>query len=94
MPTIIEEVWYDGARERIERLGLISLTDEIKSAITGFDLRVKESRDANSGAVVRRMIDAQIERIGGWTKKVTGDMDWFKCHTVNGTKVSVRRRPS
>jgi hypothetical protein len=26
---------------------------------------------------------------GGWAKKVTGGIDWLKCHTVNGTRVCI-----
>src|SRR5438128_2104234 len=89
MAKIVEDVWYDGAKERVERLGLTPLVEEIKAAITGFELRVKESVDANGGAAVRRMIDARFEAIGGWAKKVAGDIDWYKCKIVNGTRVCI-----
>jgi len=89
MPQIVEEVYYDGAAERIERLGLSPLIDEIKSAITGFQLLVEERVDANGGAAVRKLIDAQFDKLGGWTRKVTGDIDWTKCKTVNGTRVCI-----
>jgi len=89
MPKIVDEVWYDGAKERIKRLGLSPLIDELKVIITEFDLRVKESVDANGGAAVRRLIDARFEKSGGWTKKVGGDIDWFKCKFVNGTQVCI-----
>ena len=89
MPTIVEEVYYDGARERIERLGLAPLVSELKILITQFELRVEESVDANGGAAVRKLLDARFEAIGGWTKKVSGDIDWVKCHRVNGTRVCI-----
>lgn len=38
---------------------------------------------------MRKLIDARFEARGGWTRRVTGDIDWFKCHQVNGTKVCV-----
>jgi len=89
MPRIVEEVNYDGAKERIARLGLTPLMDEIRSVISGFELRVKEEVDANGGAAVRKLIDARFEVLGGWTKKVAGDIDWLKCKQVNGTRVCV-----
>jgi hypothetical protein len=89
MPTITEEVTYNGVRERIERLGLGGLVDEVREIVTGFRLCVKEERDANGGAAVRRLLDARFERAEGWTKTQTGDVDWVKCHIVDGTRVCV-----
>jgi hypothetical protein len=89
MPRIVEEVYYNGARERIERLGLAPLVNEIKDLISGFELLVKESVDSNGGAAVRKMLDARFDAVGGWTKKTAGDIDWTKCHHANGTSVCV-----
>lgn len=89
MPKIVEEVYYDGAQERIERLGLTPLLSEIRSALAGFQLCVQEKKDSNGGAAVRKLIDEQFDRLGGWTKKVSGDMDWIKCKVVNGTSVCI-----
>jgi hypothetical protein len=89
MPRIVEDVYYDGARERVNRLGLGPLIDEIRDVISGFSLLVREVKDSNGGAAVRKLIDKRFEDRGGWTKKVSGDIDWSKCHHVNGTKVCV-----
>lgn len=85
MPRIVEEQYYDGARERIERLGLSPLLGELRDILAGFNLEVKEERDANGGAAVRRLIDARFP--ASWTNVQTGDIDWAKCLTVNGTRV-------
>lgn len=74
---------------RVERLGLFSLIEEIKNAVTGFGLLVLEKIDANGGAAVRKLLDARFKRSGGWTKKVSGDIDWAKCKQINGTSVCV-----
>ncbi len=87
MPTIAEEIPYDGAREKIERLGLSPLLDEVRAVVTGFTLRVKEEKDANGGAAVRRLLDERFESARGWSKRQTGGVDWTKCGIVNGTKV-------
>lgn len=50
---------------------------------------VKEKQDSNGGAAVRKLIDEQFDGLGGWTKKVSGDMDWIKCKVVNGTRVCI-----
>jgi Restriction endonuclease BglII len=50
---------------------------------------VKEQKDANGGAAVRKLIDARFELMGGWSKRQTGAVDWTKCQLINGTKVCV-----
>jgi hypothetical protein len=89
MPQIVEETYYVGAKERIERLGLTPLVCEIRSVVTGFPLLVEERVDANGRAVVRKLIDEQFGKLGGWTRNVAGDIDWMKCKVVNGTRVCI-----
>lgn len=66
MPRIVKELAYDGAQERITRLGLGSLLEEVRTILTGCDLRVKEEKDANGGAALRKMIDARFEQMSDW----------------------------
>lgn len=89
MPRIVEGQPYAGVRERIARLGLGPLLDELRSILQGFVLHVRESRDANGGTAVRRLIDERFQLTQGWAKKQSGDVDWTKCMTVNGTRVCV-----
>jgi hypothetical protein len=89
MAKIVEEIYYNGAKRRVERLGLAPLIDEIRGIIQSFPLLVKEQTDANGGAAVRKMVDAEFVRVGGWKRKFSGDLDWVKCKTVNGTQVCV-----
>jgi hypothetical protein len=89
MPQIVEEVYFVGTKERIRRLGLTPIVDEIRSALTGFQLLLRGKKDSNGGAAVRKLIDEQFDRLGGWTKKVSGDLDWIKCKIVNGTSVCI-----
>lgn len=87
MPRIVKELAYDGAQERITRLGLGSLLEEVRTILTGFDLRVKEEKDANGGAALRKMIDARFEQMSDWEGRKTGDIDWTKCRSINGVQV-------
>ena len=89
MPKIVEERPYNGAEERIRRLGLDPILTELRRIVTGFPLLVKEERDANGGAAVRKMIDAEFDRATGWRKKQVGDVDWTKCQMINGTQVCI-----
>jgi len=89
VPRITEEQSYNGVLERVTRLGLEPLLHELRDILIGFTLQVEERRDANGGAAVRKLIDKQFEHAKGWTKKQTGDVDWTKCRSVNGTRVCV-----
>jgi hypothetical protein len=87
MARIVEQIYYDGSRERVERLGLAPLLNEIVVCVESLPLYILEKKDGNGGAAVRKMIDAQFVIAGGWTKRVSGDLDWAKCKVVNGTRV-------
>jgi hypothetical protein len=87
MTRVAERKDYDGATERIQRLGLQPLWDELEKVLTGFQLFVEERRDANGGAAVRDMIDREFVRVGGWSNLQTGGIDWTKCKIINGTRV-------
>lgn len=89
MPKITDEDNYGAALQKIERLGLQPLYEELKEILTGFTLLVKEAKDANGGAALRKIVDERFTQAGGWTKKVSGDIDWTKCRTVNGTRVCI-----
>jgi hypothetical protein len=87
VPKIVEEHSYNGAKERIARLGLEPVLEELRTILTGFALRVEEKRDANGGAAVRRLIDERFP--GSWENVAAGDIDWTRCNTVNGTRICV-----
>ena len=87
MPRIVEETPFNGALQRIERLGLQPLWNELRQILTGFELLVEERRDANGAAEIRSIFDGRFIEAEGWSKKQTGGVDWTKCHTINGTSV-------
>jgi hypothetical protein len=58
------------------------------ACVTGFPLLVKEQVDANGGAPVRKLIDDSL-RTSAVIRKVSGDINWVKCKTVNGTRVCI-----
>ena len=89
MPRIVVSHPYDGAGQRISRLGLQSLLDELYGILSGFELRVLEQKDANGGAAIRKLIDREFGKAGGWAKTTVGDVDWVKCKYINGTAVCI-----
>jgi hypothetical protein len=88
MPKL-EEFPYDGFSEKIARLGLTSLLNELRHILGEFDLRVREEKNANGGARVRELIDERFSAAESWTKIQSGGIDWTKCHTAAGTSVCV-----
>jgi hypothetical protein len=90
MPTITDELSFGGAIEKIRRLGLGRLYQELRGIITGFTLNVLEEKTrkgANSAAEVRVMFDGAFTRAGDWRGIKSGGIDWSKCLTFNGASV-------
>lgn len=86
---IVNQQVYNGAQEKIQRLGLTGLWNELLEILTRHDLRVKEEKDANGGAAVREQFDSEFRTSNGWSIQKTGGIDWTKCHIVNGTRVCI-----
>lgn len=80
---------YDGAENKIRRLGLQPLVDEVTQLVKSTSILVNEEIQSNSGAVIRELLDQTFEQATDWQVKRTGDVDWSKCKVVNGTKVCV-----
>jgi hypothetical protein len=87
MPKIADRTFFNGTNEKLDRLGLRGLWQELETLLVNFELLVVEARDSNGGAAVRVLIDDRFRTAGGWQNKATGGVDWTKCQTVNGTRV-------
>jgi len=97
MPCIVERRDYDGARERVARLGLAVLWEELENILTGFRLSVVEQVHANSGGAVRKAINGMFID-AGWTRMQAGGVDWIKnvrtegAHPTLGVELRFSRR--
>ena len=80
---------YDGAENKIQRLGLQSLVDELISLVRNTTVLVSEQAEANGAAVIRELLDATFSGTKTWQAKKAGDVDRSKCKVVNGTRVCV-----
>jgi restriction endonuclease BglII len=87
MPKITDRNFFDGAMERVVRLGLEPLWRELEEILTGFEMLVEERRDANGAAEIRALLDGRFQRGKGWDRRAAGGVDWTKCHTINGARV-------
>ncbi|MGI8744780.1 MAG: BglII/BstYI family type II restriction endonuclease [Bryobacteraceae bacterium] len=94
MAKINEVTFYDGAENKMQRLGLQPLVKEVQGLIEAtkillLEKRRKGSESYNGAAWVRELLDATFQQTGTWTPKRSGDIDWTKCKIVNGTRVCV-----
>src|SRR5947208_624971 len=87
MAKIIEIVYFDGAETKMKRLGLQVVLQEVCELLQSTSIHLEERKQANGGAAVRELFDLKFAAAGGWEPKKTGDIDWMKCKTINGTKV-------
>lgn len=86
---IIDTRYYDGAREKIERLGLAPVFEELLTTLRETDVRLEEKKDMNSGKAVRITIDNELSKKEDWVKTTTGDIDWMKSMRINGITIRI-----
>lgn len=86
---IVQEIAYNGAEQRIERLNLRPLVQEVRGILKGLKIRIKEQKHANSGGVLRKLLDSKFEQKGGWTRRTAGGSDWKKCTEIDGATVCI-----
>ena len=95
MPTITARIDYNGFANRVQRLGLSELAQEVEATLRNFRLTIKEERHANGTRDLRIWIDEGFEEAGGWTKTTVGGIDWQKANQSNaniGVEVQVSSR--
>lgn len=96
---ITEIKYYDGAQNKVSRLGMSSLFLELLEILFSTKIFLLEEKYANGAAALRKRIDESFNNSGGWNKTVTGGVDWRKrlkyneSITVNlGVEVQVSAR--
>ena len=85
---------YDGAENKMQRLGLQALVEEAKAlveatAISLLERKREGSESFNGAAAIRELLDASFKGTKSWEARKSGDVDWTKCKVVNGTRVCV-----
>ncbi|KWV96342.1 hypothetical protein ASS64_03815 [Erythrobacter sp. AP23] len=75
---------YDGFSERVSRLGLAPLVTEAETALSQFELLLRETKHANGTKDLRIAIDDGFEAAGDWTKLTVGGIDWRKSNRNGG----------
>src|SRR5260370_37108063 len=82
---------YEGAENKIQRLGLQPLVEELKALLEATTIRLLErkregSESFNGAAAIRELLDATFQARKTWESKKSGDVDWAKCRILKGTR--------
>jgi hypothetical protein len=85
---ITEMIFYDGSREKICKLGLADLFLEVQQILLTTTVTVKEEKQANGAAEIRKMIDTTFEKDSEWEKITAGGVDWKKKIRYNRTFIA------
>jgi len=87
MPNLAERMFFGGAEEKLDRLGLKGIWNELENVLTGFQARLNNDGDTDLGSALRKIIDSRFRSLSGWNEKQGEGIDWIRCHRVNGTRV-------
>ena len=80
--------YYDGARERVCRLGLADIYLELQEIILATKISLLEQRQANGAAVIREELDKNFKARADWVNAPSGDIDWIKRFRYNQTLIA------
>lgn len=80
--------FYDGAREKVCRLGLADLFLELQQILFETRIDLAEEREANGAAVIREAIDSRFKAAIDWVEKKSGGIDWVKRIRYNSTFIA------
>ena len=80
--------FYDGAKDKVCRLGLVGLFLELQEIILETEIRLLEEKEANGAAVIRKALDEAFVQRGEWNKQTAGGIDWIKRTRYNETILS------
>jgi hypothetical protein len=77
--------YYDGAKDKVCRLGLADLFLEVPQIVLDTQVDLLEESQANGAAVVREALDEQFARRDDWELTKSGGVDWVKRLRYNQT---------
>jgi hypothetical protein len=77
--------FYDGAKEKVCRLGLSHLFLELQEILLDTAIRLLPVKEANGAAYIRERLDERFLSAGDWEKTTSGGVDWIKRIRYNQT---------
>jgi hypothetical protein len=82
-------MFFGGAQNKIDRLGLQGIWNELENVLTGFEVRLNDHDNRDVGTVLRKLLDNRFRSLGSWNENQGEGVDWTRCHKVNGARVCV-----
>lgn len=89
MPKIVEETSYNRTENKVKRLGLTGLVDEVREIVVGLRLPVRGQGNLAEEAEIRELVKARFEGRGGWSEGHTGAGCWTKCRVVKKARFCI-----
>lgn len=80
--------FYDGAKDKVSRLGISHLFLELLEIILHTTITLLEEKQANGAAVIREALDEGFVKKGDWQKTTSGGVDWIKRARYNNTIIA------
>ena len=80
--------FYDGARDKVCRLGLADLFLEVQELIFSTVISLEEKVEANGAAAIREALDKSFGKADGWKQTKAGGVDWAKQLRINTTFIA------
>lgn len=87
MPNVAEHMFFGGAQQMLDRLGLKGIWNELENVLTGFQICLYKHDRRDAAIVLRRLLDNRFRSLSNWNEIQGEGVDWIRCHTVNGTRV-------
>lgn len=84
MPELKECAFFGGAPEKIDRLGLKCIWNELESILTDFEPHIGNRNNISGRLSLRKLIDERFRSLVAWQLKRGGY--WAGCHKIDGIR--------
>jgi hypothetical protein len=89
MPKIVHREFFDGSRERLDRLGMMNIWTELEAVLTAFEINFVKTDEVNAGAKLRKLLSGRFRSRRMWRTKCSQGNGWTGSHQVQGATVSL-----
>ena len=87
MPNVTENMFFGGAQQKLDRLGMKSIWNELENILTGFQVHFYKHDRRAAGVVLRRLLDNRFRSLSSWNENQGEGIDWIGFHTVKEARV-------
>jgi hypothetical protein len=72
-------MFFGGAQQKLDRLGLKGMWNELENVLTGFRTRLNKHDSRDSGIVLRRLLDNRFRSLRNWNENKGEGVDWISA---------------